>query len=127
MMSGATPANTAKPLAVTAAMTASCVLWWPDHTPSGPSRPEAVAKVAVGGAMHDGLRSRELDLGRADRGDVEVDIADEEAAQLRLAERLEEFGVSAARDVELPSGRVVEQPLGLGGVADARAHIGPDG
>src|SRR5215470_17585931 len=110
MMSGATPANTAKPLAVTAAMTASCVWWWPDHTLSGPSRPEAVAKVAVGGALHDGLRPRELDLGRTDRGDVDVDVADEEAAQLRLAERLEELRVRAARDVELAGTGVVAQP-----------------
>src|SRR5262249_15553012 len=73
------------------------------------------------------LRPRELDLRSANLGDVEVEIAHQETAELRFSERLEELGVIAARDVEFPHTGIVTQPLALDGTADARTQIGPNG
>jgi hypothetical protein len=41
---------------------------------------KAVAEVTVGRTLHDGLRSRELDDGRADLCNVIVKVADQERA-----------------------------------------------
>jgi hypothetical protein len=37
--------------------------------------------------LHDGLVAREADLAAARRGDVEIGVADQQRAQLGLAER----------------------------------------
>ena len=52
------------------------------------------------GALHDGLRTRELDVGAEPVGGREVGGADQEKAELRLVQRLIEFGVGASRHVE---------------------------
>ena len=52
------------------------------------------------GALHDGLRAREPDVVAEAVRDREVGGADQEEAELRLAQRLVELGIAASRDVE---------------------------
>jgi hypothetical protein len=59
-----------------------------------------VAEVAVGCALHDGLRTREPDVGAESLGDREVGGADQQEAKLGRAEFLVELGVAASRDIE---------------------------
>src|SRR5216684_4501700 len=60
-----------------------------------------VAKVAVAGALHDGLRARELDVRTKSLGQREVRTADQQESELRLTQLLVELGVSASRNIEL--------------------------
>jgi len=47
-------------------------------------RQSPVAKVAVAGALHDGLRARELYVGTKSLGRSEVRTADQQESELRL-------------------------------------------
>src|SRR5690242_16727269 len=58
----------------------------------GPSR-SPVSKVAMARALHDGLRARELYVGAKSLRHREVGRADQQEAELRLAQRLVELGV----------------------------------
>src|SRR5260370_10310600 len=64
------------------------------------SRP-LVAKVAVAGTLHDGLRARELYLGTESLGHRDVCATDQQESEFRLAQRLEELSVPASRNIEL--------------------------
>ena len=59
-----------------------------------------VAEVAVGCALHDGLRAREPDVGAEPLGDREVGGADQQEAEFGRAEFLVKLGVAASRDIE---------------------------
>src|SRR6266567_7883741 len=59
-----------------------------------------VAEVAMIGALHDGLRARELDVGAEPFRGRKIGGADQEKAELRLAQRLVELGVGASLHVE---------------------------
>jgi len=52
------------------------------------------------GALHDGLRARELYIGTKSLGQGEVRTADQQESELRFAELLVELGVAASRDIE---------------------------
>src|SRR6185437_13825203 len=56
-----------------------------------------VAEVAVGRALHDRLRARELGIATKSVGGREVGRADQEESELRLTQLLVEFGVAATR------------------------------
>src|SRR5262249_31644067 len=60
-----------------------------------------VAKVAVAGALHDGLRARDLYVGIKSLGHGEVRAADQQESELRLTQLLVEFSVAASRDIDL--------------------------
>src|SRR3954454_9572868 len=66
------------------------------------SRPqrEPVAEGAAWRALHQGLVAREADLAATSRDDIEIGGADQQRAELRLAERAKEFREPAMRDVE---------------------------
>src|SRR5579864_7332479 len=60
-----------------------------------------IAKIAMAGALHDGLCARELDVGIKSLGRVEVRAADQQEAKLGLTEFLVEFGKFASRNIDL--------------------------
>jgi hypothetical protein len=64
------------------------------------SRREFVAEGAARRALHDRLAAREADVAAAGRGNIEIGFADEESAELWLAESAEEFREPALRYVE---------------------------
>jgi hypothetical protein len=64
------------------------------------SRCEPVAERAAWRALHQGLVAREADLAAAGCNDIEIGGADQQRAELRLAERAKEFREAAVRDIE---------------------------
>src|SRR5262249_39232055 len=58
-----------------------------------------VAKIAVGGALHDGLRARELYVWAKALGEREIHAADEQKPQLGIAHLLVELSVAASRNI----------------------------
>ena len=56
-----------------------------------------VPKVAVAGALHDGLRARELYVGTKSLGRSEVRTADQQESELRLTQLLVELSVPTSR------------------------------
>ena len=60
-----------------------------------------VAKIAVAGALHDGLCARELYVGAKTLGEGKVHAADQQESKLRLTQLLVELRVPASRDVDL--------------------------
>src|ERR1044071_6230962 len=75
------------------------------------SRCERVAKRATRCALHQGLVAREANVAAAGRDDIEVGGADQQRAELRLAERAKEFREPAMRDVEFQRMLVVTAHL----------------
>lgn len=59
-----------------------------------------VPEVAVAGALHDGLRARELDVGIKSLGRREVGTADQQEAKLRFTQFLVELSVATPRNVD---------------------------
>src|SRR5437773_4159803 len=62
-----------------------------------------VTEIAMVGALHDGLRARELHIGAKSVGDSEVGGADQQESEFGLAERLVKLGVAASRHIERES------------------------
>src|SRR5436190_10145445 len=60
-----------------------------------------VAKIAVTGALHDGLSARELYVGAKTLGEREVRAADQQESKLGLTQLLVELCVPASRDIDL--------------------------
>ena len=91
------------------------------------SRSEFVAERAARRAFHDGLLAREAHFAAARCGDVEIGLADQQGAELGLAERAEEFGEPAMRNVEFERFLVVAAHLYrnvlLGGLAHGGMHL----
>src|SRR5262249_22037458 len=59
-----------------------------------------ITKVAMAGALHDGLRARERDGVAESLGERKIRAAYEEKTELRLAQRLVELRIAAARDID---------------------------
>src|SRR5579862_3511784 len=87
-------------------------------TSTGLARLEPVAEIAARRALHQRLGARESDFAAAGVGNVDIGLADQERAEVGLAERLEKFGETAAPDVEfqrlLVAAVHVERHLALG-------------
>jgi hypothetical protein len=58
---------------------------FPDHALAFLRHPP-VSEIAMGRALHDGLRARELDLAAKSSGRIEVRAADQQEAELRLTQ-----------------------------------------
>jgi hypothetical protein len=60
-----------------------------------------VAKIAMAGALHDGLRARELYVRAKTLGEREVRAADQQESKLRFTQLLVELCVPASSDIDL--------------------------
>src|SRR6267142_2302116 len=70
--------------------------------PTWPGRIEFVAKGAAGSALHQRLAAAEADFVAACSGDVNVGLANQQRAELGLAQPPEEFGKPATRPLTIP-------------------------
>src|SRR5882724_10276585 len=77
------------------------------------ARRELVAEGTGRRALHDGLGTLEANLASADRRDVEISLAYQQRAELGFAQRTEEFGEAAARDIDIERLFVLAQDLGF--------------
>lgn len=77
------------------------------------TRCELVAESAARRALHDGLGPFEADLTFANRRDVEIRFANQQRAELGLAQCAEELGKAAARHVDVQRLLVMTQNLEL--------------
>ena len=71
-----------------------------------------VPKVAVAGALHDGLCERELYVRTKSLGRKEVRTADQQESELRLTQFLVELSVPASRNISIPPARPSLAELG---------------
>lgn len=60
-----------------------------------------VPEVAMTGALHDGLRARELYVETKSLGRIEIRTADQQEAEFRLTQLLVELGIPASRNLDL--------------------------
>lgn len=74
-------------------------------------------------ALHDGPAARELDISAKAGRRIEIRAADQEKAELGLAEFLVEFGVAASRDIK---GKDVLRLLDDGQLERVVAGVGPE-
>jgi hypothetical protein len=79
--------------------------------PTWPGRIEFVAKGAAGSALHQRLAAAEADFVAARSGDVNVGLANQQRAELGLAQPPEEFGKPATRPLTIPGSIRVYPPL----------------